>query len=103
MNAPSIYFKWIDNDFIFFINMQGRGQTFPNEGGGKGGVRDEQGAAWDPKWRLSIDLCTKCNFIWGARGAEFLPDGTTITFAYGGGKKNKLCDKHFLFQTDFYW
>ena len=44
--------------------------------GWQGGLRGEQGADWDSKWRLSIDLCTKCNFIWGARGgAEFLPGG----------------------------
>ena len=30
---------------------------------GKGGERPDR----DSKWRLSIDLCTKCNFIWGAR------------------------------------
>ena len=27
-----------------------------------------RGADWDSKWRLSIDLCTKCNFIWGREG-----------------------------------
>ena len=34
------------------------------------------GADWDSKWRFSIDLCTKCNFIGGERGAEFLPGGS---------------------------
>ena len=44
--------------------------------GRQGGLRGEQGADRDSKWRLSIDLCTKCNFIWGGkRGAEFLPEG----------------------------
>ena len=45
--------------------------------GRQGGLRGERGEAdRDSKWRLSIDLCTKCNFIWGARGgAEFLTRG----------------------------
>ena len=30
-----------------------------------------EGADWDSKWWLSIDLCTKCNFIWGVRGHSF--------------------------------
>ena len=45
----------------------GRSQTFQNEGAARG-LRGEQGGAdWDSKWRLSIDLCTKCNFIWGGK------------------------------------
>ena len=37
--------------------------------GRQGGLKGEQrGADRDSIWRLSIDLCTKCNFIWGARG-----------------------------------
>ena len=28
------------------------------------------GADWDSKWWLSIDLCTKCNFIWGREGGR---------------------------------
>ena len=38
--------------------------------GRQGGLRGEQRGLlnWDWKWRLSIDLCTKCNFIWGRGG-----------------------------------
>ena len=43
--------------------------------GRQGGSGVSRGADWDSKWRLSIDLCTKCNFIWGREGAEFLPGG----------------------------
>ena len=39
--------------------------------GQQGGLRGEQGgergADRDSKWQLSIDLCTKCNFIWGGQ------------------------------------
>ena len=38
--------------------------------GGKGGLRGKQGGDWDSKCRLSIDLCTKCNFIWGREGGK---------------------------------
>ena len=58
------------------VPMQGRSQTFQNEGTARGAQGWAGGADWDSKWRLSIDLCTKCNFIWGARGAEFLPGGS---------------------------
>ena len=47
--------------------MQGRSQTFQNEGAARG-AQGEQGADCDSKWRLSIDLCTKCNFIEGWEG-----------------------------------
>ena len=56
------------------MQCQGRSQTFQNEGAARG-LRGEQGADWDSKCRLSIDLCTKCNFIWGGEGAEFQPGG----------------------------
>ena len=49
---------------------QGRSQTFQNEGVSMGAQGWAGGADWDSKWRLSIDLCTKCNFIWGARGGR---------------------------------
>ena len=50
---------------------RGCSQTFQNEGR-QGGPRGERGvgvggADWDSKWWLSIDLCTKCNFIWGGK------------------------------------
>ena len=41
--------------------------------GRQGGLRDEQGCWLGLKWQLSINLCTKCNFIWGA---EFLSGGS---------------------------
>ena len=46
--------------------MQGRSQTFQNEGA----ARAAQRADWDSKWRLTIDLCTKCNFIGGKKGGR---------------------------------
>ena len=52
--------------------LQGRSQTFQNEGAARGAEGWAGGADRDSKWRLSIDLCIKCNFIWGA---EFLPEG----------------------------
>ena len=61
--------------------------------GQQGGLRGEQGgergADRDSKWRLSIDLCTKCNFIGGGgkRGAEFLP-GVDRTPAPPSGLQN---------------
>ena len=64
--------------FLIRIFRQGRSQTFQNgraaRGGGSGVSR---GADWDSKWRLSIDLCTKCNFIGGASGGQ--------SFCQGGG------------------
>ena len=59
--------------------MQGRSQTFQNEGAARG-LRCE-GADWDSKWRLSIDLCTKCNFIWGQEGMEDGRDSARGAFA----------------------
>ena len=51
---------------------QGRSQTFQNEGASRGAQGWAGGGAdWDSKWRLSIDLCTKCNFIWGRGGQSF--------------------------------
>ena len=46
--------------------------------GSKGGPGVSRGDNWDSKWQLSIDLCTKCNFIWGQEGAEFLPGGRLL-------------------------
>ena len=28
------------------------------------------GGDWDSNWQLSIDLSTKCNFIWGRKGGR---------------------------------
>ena len=49
-------------DIVRLFKMRGRQVGSGVSGGG--------GADWDSKWWLSTDLCTKCNFIWGA---EFLP------------------------------
>ena len=49
---------------------QGRSQTFQNEGAARGAEGWAGGADRDSKWRLSIDLCTKCNFIGGAKGGQ---------------------------------
>ena len=46
---------------------QGRSQTFQNEGAARGAEGWAGGADRDSKWRLSINLCTKCNFIWGGK------------------------------------
>ena len=55
---------------------QRHSQPFQNEGAARGAQGLAGGGTdWDSKWRLSIDLCTKCNFIWGREGAEFLPGG----------------------------
>ena len=57
---------------------QGHSQTFQNEGVARGlrGERGGGGADWDSKWQLSIDLCTKCNFIWGQGGQSFFQGGS---------------------------
>ena len=43
--------------------------------GQQGGLKGERGggADRDSKWWLSIDLCTKCNYIGGGQGAESPP------------------------------
>ena len=47
--------------------------------GRQGGSRVSRGGAdWDSKWQLSIDFCTKCNFIWGEEGGQ--------SFCQGGGR-----------------
>ena len=46
--------------------VQERSQIFKMRGS-KGGS-GVGGGDRDSKWRLSIDLCTKCHFIWGSRG-----------------------------------
>ena len=48
--------------------MQGRSQTFQNERE-QGGSESFKGADWDWKWRLSVDPCTKCHFIWRLVGS----------------------------------
>ena len=48
----------------------GRSQPFQNEGETTGA-----GADRDSNWRLSIDPCRKCHFIWGLRGDGFLTEG----------------------------
>ena len=40
---------------------------FSKWGDGKGDWAVSRGADWDSKWQLSIDLCTECNFICGAK------------------------------------
>ena len=67
-------FLWLLS--IYMYSTRGVARLFKMRGR-QGGLRGEQGGAdWDSKWWLFIDLCTKCNFIWGARGgAEFLPEG----------------------------
>ena len=67
MKTVNIAFLWIFGR----KKVQGRSQTFQNEGVARGaqGWGWGGGADWDSKWRLSmIDLCTKCNFIWGLGG-----------------------------------
>ena len=63
----------IRKEFSVFV-ARGK-QTFQNRGR-QGGLRGEQGADWDSKWRLSIYLCTKCNFIWGQGGQSFCQRGS---------------------------
>ena len=48
--------------------MQGRSQTYQNEGEARGG--GVQGADQDSKWGLSTDpcTCTKCHFMGGGEG-----------------------------------
>ena len=40
-------------------------------------IRDAKGAGADrdSNWRLSIDPCRKCHFIWGLKGDGFLTEG----------------------------
>ena len=37
--------------------------------------RQGGGADRDSNWRLSIDPCRKCRFIWGLKGDGFLTEG----------------------------
>ena len=61
-----------------YVIFRGVARLFKMRGRQGGwGVSRGRGADRDSKWRLSIDLCTKCNFIWGQEGAEFLPGGRT--------------------------
>ena len=53
----------------------GHSQTFQNEGAARGAQGGAGGADWDSKWQLSIDLCTKYNFIWGKRGGRVSAPG----------------------------
>ena len=65
--------------------MQGHSQTFQNEGAARGAEGWAGGADRDSKCWLSIDLCTKCNFILGGkRGAEFLPEGAVAPLPPSG-------------------
>ena len=50
--------------------VQGRSQTFQNEGAARGAQGWAGGLTADSKWWLSIDLSTKCNFIWGGQGGQ---------------------------------
>ena len=60
-------------DVVLSMTKRGVVRLFKMRGR-QGGLRGGGGADWDSKWRLSIDLCTKCNLIWEAReGAEFVP------------------------------
>ena len=38
-------------------------QSFLKEGAARGTQQCLEGADWDLKWCLSIDFCTKCNFM----------------------------------------
>ena len=59
------------NHFVNIVHYAGRSQTFQNEGWQGRGLRgDSEGADCDSKWRLSMDLCTKCDFIWGQEGGR---------------------------------
>ena len=46
--------------------------------GRQGGLRDEQGADWESKWRLSIDICTKCNISSGGEGGRVSARGWSL-------------------------
>ena len=70
--------KWYDLKHpkgIFCVCSRGVNRLF-KIGGGKGGSGVSRGADWDSKWRLSIYLCTKCNFIWGQGGQSFCQRGS---------------------------
>ena len=49
--------------------VRGVARLFKMRGGKGDSGASGGGADWHSKWRLSIDLCTKCNFIggWGGR------------------------------------
>ena len=71
----------VEKDFLIFLIHNDFGAKFnSNEGPARGGGSgDERGGAdRDSKWRPSIDLCTKCHFIWG-----LVRDGWTSN----GGKR----------------
>ena len=65
----SIEFPWWVSAWSSTLCTQGRSKTFQNGRGARGaqGRAWEEGTDWDSKWRLTIDFCTKCNFIWGSR------------------------------------
>ena len=63
--------------------------------GGKGGSRVSRGADWDSKWRLSIDLCAKCNFIWGQEGGRVSAWGRSPPPpGYATGNNNHLSSRN---------
>ena len=67
-----------ENHFTHNVTaIQGRSQTFQNEGAARGTEGVIRGVDWDSKWWLSIDLCTKCNFI----GGMCLQFGVPFSFA----------------------
>ena len=97
--------------------MQGRSQTFQNEGAARGAQGWARGADWDPKWRLSIDLCTKCYFIGGQEGGQSFCQGGWlppcppplwlrhwVTWKVASSVKDKVCYAlmALTFQT-LYW
>ena len=52
--------------------------------GGKGGSGVSGGGAdWDSKWRLCIDLCTKCYFIGGPEGGRVSARGAVVPLPPG--------------------
>ena len=83
-------FKTILNPFrdpFLTIYPRGVGRLFKMRGR-QGGRTSERGggADWDSKLQLSIDFCTKCNFIWGARGGRrpLLPLATPLIYPLSG-------------------
>ena len=76
------------NDVLSCLISWGRSQPFQNEGAPREAGADrrsqpfqnegaprEAGADRDSNWRLSIDPCRKCHFIWGLKGDGFLTEG----------------------------
>ena len=67
-------FKW--HPRIKILPSRGVARLFKMRGRQGGAHEWAGGADWYSKWWLSMDLCTKCNFIWGQEGGRVSAGGS---------------------------